>query len=160
MFLQLHKVIVRLAISLTVFSSLSQALPGERWGESSGFKLTQSSYEEDGVQHTVVVDEINGCTIDYVKNSGICETTPGVNQYSGYFSVGSKTFHFHPIRQKLNLIPGNESMWFWFFESRNDPASAPLAVWFNGGPGCSSMIGLFQVGLQPPLAKRFMLMKN
>ncbi|KAG6380284.1 Alpha/Beta hydrolase protein [Boletus reticuloceps] len=63
----------------------------------------------------------------YVANSGICETTPGVTQYSGYIDVGT-----------------NMSMWFWFFEARNSPETAPFTLWLNGGPGCSSMIGLFQ----------------
>lgn len=81
----------------------------------------------DGVEHTVFEHEETGATLDFVTNSGICETTPGVNQYSGYLSVGK-----------------NQSMWFWFFESRNQPHTAPLALWVNGGPGCSSMIGLFQ----------------
>ncbi|KAF9465808.1 serine carboxypeptidase [Collybia nuda] len=62
-----------------------------------------------------------------VENSGVCETTSGVNQASGYGD-----------------ITATESIWFWFFESRKNPDTAPLALWFNGGPGSSSMIGLIQ----------------
>ncbi|KZF22774.1 putative carboxypeptidase S1 [Xylona heveae TC161] len=87
----------------------------------------RSFVERDGVNYTVFEHAATGARMEFVTNSGICETTKGVNQYSGYFSVGS-----------------NMNMWFWFFEARNNPTTAPLATWFNGGPGCSSMIGLFQ----------------
>ncbi|KAK7052066.1 Alpha/Beta hydrolase protein [Favolaschia claudopus] len=63
----------------------------------------------------------------YVNNSGICETTPGVHTMSGYVDTSS-TVH----------------TWFWFFAARNAPETAPFTLWLNGGPGCSSMIGLFQ----------------
>ncbi|RJE27615.1 Carboxypeptidase S1 [Aspergillus sclerotialis] len=83
--------------------------------------------EKNGIKYNVFQHAATGGKVEFVNNSGICETTPGVNQYSGYFSVGD-----------------NMNMWFWFFEARNNPKTAPVAAWFNGGPGCSSMIGLFQ----------------
>ncbi|KAL8664632.1 MAG: hypothetical protein Q9202_002902 [Teloschistes flavicans] len=58
---------------------------------------------------------------------GVCETTPGVNSYSGY----------------VDLAPDAHTF-FWFFEARHNPADAPLTVWLNGGPGSDSLIGLFQ----------------
>ncbi|KAF8610127.1 serine carboxypeptidase [Ceratobasidium sp. AG-I] len=63
----------------------------------------------------------------YVENSGVCETTAGVYQASGYAD-----------------LTASQSMWFWFFAARSNPDTAPLAIWLNGGPGSSSMIGLFQ----------------
>ncbi len=36
--------------------------------------------------------------------------------------------------------PYDSHMFFWFFESRGrDPDEAPLAVWFQGGPGAASI---------------------
>ncbi|KAK2759322.1 hypothetical protein FQN54_002800 [Arachnomyces sp. PD_36] len=58
---------------------------------------------------------------------GVCETTPGVNSYSGYIDVAPDMHVF-----------------FWFFESRNDPATDPVTLWLNGGPGSDSLMGLFQ----------------
>ncbi|RAK79377.1 putative carboxypeptidase S1 [Aspergillus fijiensis CBS 313.89] len=88
---------------------------------------TVSKVVKRGIEYTVYHHAATGANLEIVKNSGICETTPGVNQYSGYLSVGE-----------------DMNMFFWFFEARRNPKTAPLTAWFNGGPGCSSMIGLFQ----------------
>lgn len=71
----------------------------------------------------------SGATIRYKEpgKHGVCETTPGVRSYSGY----------------VDLAPDSHTF-FYFFESRNDPANAPLTLWLNGGPGSDSLIGLFQ----------------
>ena len=71
----------------------------------------------------------NGINITYKEpgTEGVCETTPGVNSYSGF----------------VNLAP-NVHSFFWFFESRSDPKNDPITLWLNGGPGSDSLIGLFE----------------
>eukprot|EP00047_Mylnosiga_fluctuans_P004225 m.233340 g.233340 ORF g.233340 m.233340 type:complete len:470 (-) comp12496_c0_seq1:46-1455(-) len=44
--------------------------------------------------------------------------------YSGYLNVTGGFLHY------------------WFIEAEKNPATAPVALWLNGGPGSSSLIGL------------------
>ncbi|KAL8918927.1 MAG: hypothetical protein Q9172_005195 [Xanthocarpia lactea] len=78
----------------------------------------------------------NGISISY-KEPGICETTPGVKSYAGYVHLPPKTLADVDVTQNYTI-----NTFFWFFESRKDPANAPLSLWMNGGPGSSSLIGL------------------
>lgn len=58
---------------------------------------------------------------------------PGLNdainftQYSGYFTVNR-----------------GQQLHYWFVESQSNPATDPVILWLNGGPGCSSLYGFLR----------------
>ncbi|KAF8125712.1 serine carboxypeptidase [Boletus edulis] len=58
-----------------------------------------------------------------IKKTDFCDKT--VNSYTGYIDIEAR------------------HLFFYFFESRNDPATDDVIFWTNGGPGCSSSLGLF-----------------
>jgi len=59
----------------------------------------------------------DGRTVRF-KESNLCETTEGVKSYAGYVDIAD-----------------DKHIFFWFFESRRDPANDPITLWLNGGPG-------------------------
>ncbi|XP_037049964.1 vitellogenic carboxypeptidase-like [Bradysia coprophila] len=51
-----------------------------------------------------------------------------IKSYSGYFTVDERF---------------DSNMFFWFFPAKNNQKNAPLILWLQGGPGASSLYGLF-----------------
>lgn len=56
---------------------------------------------------------------------GLCGST---KQKAGYFKIdGTKSKNY----------------FYWYFESRHEPATDPVILWMTGGPGCSSAVAQF-----------------
>ena len=69
---------------------------------------------------------------------GTCTTVfPIQKQYTGYVSIPPLTLS--PIQQNYSI-----NTFFWFVEARTNASTSPLTIYINGGPGSSSMVGLFQ----------------
>lgn len=129
----LFKNLIATAASLLLFSSTSLASLGSKFHAhhhaAQHQKNVKRQYFPKPATGLKTITTPTGVKIRYKEpgKDGVCETTPGVNSYSGY----------------IDLSP-NVHVFFWFFESRSDPASDPLTLWLNGGPGSDSLIGLFQ----------------
>ncbi|KAI9806054.1 MAG: hypothetical protein M1833_004461 [Piccolia ochrophora] len=89
---------------------------------------------------TTIKSPINdNISITYKEPSAeVCKTIfPTQRQYTGHVSLPPLTLA--PVQQDYTI-----NTFFWFVEARQSPETAPLTIWINGGPGSSSMVGLFQ----------------
>lgn len=68
--------------------------------------------------------------IEEAKKLSLVGPLPGANvkSYSGYLTV-NKSY--------------NSNLFFWFFPAQVRPETAPVLLWLQGGPGGTSMFGLF-----------------
>lgn len=79
----------------------------------------------------MLTDHINSKKFDEakrlasVKNKEMNDIAPS---YAGYLTVNEKT---------------NGNMFFWYFPAASDQSNAPLILWLQGGPGASSLLGVF-----------------
>ncbi|KAJ1930299.1 hypothetical protein IWQ60_000411 [Tieghemiomyces parasiticus] len=52
----------------------------------------------------------------------------GTRNYAGYLDYANDTKH----------------TFFWYYESRSQPATDPLVLWLSGGPGCADTVGFLE----------------
>ncbi|KAJ1552416.1 hypothetical protein HK405_011409, partial [Cladochytrium tenue] len=62
-------------------------------------------------------------------------------QYAGYIPVLTHKLTLFHLTKTSNGASGE--VFFWYFPSTNT-SSTDLVIWLNGGPGCSSLIGMFE----------------
>ncbi|KAG6024525.1 hypothetical protein E4U41_001760 [Claviceps citrina] len=104
-------------------------IPDSKWDHVVKGADVQSLWveNEEGESHRKVGGRLENYSLRAKKVDPAKLGVDKVKQYSGYLDDEEKDKH----------------LFYWFFESRNDPKNDPVVLWLNGGPGCSSLTGLF-----------------
>ncbi|KAK3389670.1 serine carboxypeptidase [Podospora didyma] len=75
----------------------------------------------------------------YLNNKTAGFAVPGDELPDVLFDIGESYSGILPISN----VPGEPNqLFFWFFPSTNPDATNEIVIWLNGGPGCSSMMGM------------------
>lgn len=115
-----------------ILSALFLVLPHE---STSGFlnvypQLKQFKLTEDAGTPLFLTPLIENGKIDEARTKSVVQHKEmgDISSYSGYFTVNKEY---------------NSNLFFWFFPAMHNPKTAPVVLWLQGGPGATSMFGLF-----------------
>ena len=78
---------------------------------------------------------LNDTALRFVRNSGVCETTPGVNQLSGYVDVGTNMSMVSDLISRLRFPCIDTGIVVLVLRSPEQPrdcAVHPMAEWWSG----------------------------
>ncbi|SMR50194.1 unnamed protein product [Zymoseptoria tritici ST99CH_3D1] len=115
------------------------ALPAVLLAYIAAFPIARAQYPPPASYDNILTSPVNPkVTVSYKQPAnGTCTTAFSTQkQYTGYIELPPYTLA--PIQQNYSI-----NTFFWFVEARQTPESAPLTIWLNGGPGSSSMFGMF-----------------
>lgn len=93
-------------------------------------KIKTVKYEGDPGQPLILTPLIKAGKIDEAQSASkvMLNDAQNIESYSGFLTVNEEF---------------NSNMFFWFFPSQLDHTKDPVLLWLQGGPGATSLFGLF-----------------